>query len=252
MERTAVTVDVAGDPARRFRVVRSALPWALMELHQELGPGARADLTVRPGIATWAPYALADVLDGAGFDVVGRRPAPDADGVIRLHTTRARTLPDVVGPDLQVLLCGLNPSEYSADVGVGFARAGNRFWPAALAAGIVTRDRDPRHAMLEHGIGMTDLVKRATARADALSQDEYRVGAARLERLVQWLTPRVVCFVGLSGYRAAVDRRAVAGVQASRLGGAVTYVMPNPSGVNAHVTVADLAEHLRAAASLAA
>jgi TDG/mug DNA glycosylase family protein len=232
---------------------RDRLPWALMELHRELAPDAPVELTFRraPNAEPFGDV-LGDVLEGAGFVLATGALAPDAEGCIRVRAKRALTLPDFVGPDLRVLLCGLNPSEYAADVGVGFARPGNRFWPAALAAGIVTRDRDPRDALLAHGIGMTDLVKRATPRADALSKDEYRAGAARLERLVGWLAPKVVCFVGLSGYRAAIDRRAVAGVQASRFGGATAYVMPNPSGVNGHVTVDDLAEHLRAAAALGA
>ena len=152
---------------------------------------------------------------------------------------------------MRLLVCGLNPSEYAADVGVGFARPGNRFWPAALAAGLVTRDRDPAHALAAHGVGMTDLVKRATPRADALTADEYRAGAARVERLVEWLRPGAICFVGLSGYRAAVDRRAVAGRIPDGFGGVPAYLMPNPSGVNAHARVDDLADHLRAAMRLA-
>jgi TDG/mug DNA glycosylase family protein len=140
---------------------------------------------------------------------------------------------------------------YSADVGVGFARPGNRFWNAALAAGIVTRARDTRHALVAHGIGMTDLVKRATPRADELTRDEYRAGLARVERLVRWLQPGAVCFVGLAGWRAAVDRRAVAGVQPGDIGGRPAYVMPSTSGLNARVPLAELADHLRAAAALA-
>ncbi len=150
---------------------------------------------------------------------------------------------------MRLLIVGLNPSVYAADVGAGFARPGNRFWPAALAAGIVSRPRDPRHALDEHGVGMTDLVKRATARADELGAHEYRDGAARVERLVRWLQPRGVCFVGLSGYRTAVDRRARVGAQAHGFGGVPTYVMPNTSGVNTHSSLPDLTEHLRAALS---
>ncbi len=81
---------------------------------------------------------------------------------------------------MRLLVCGLNPSVYSADAGRGFARPGNRYWPAALAAGIVSRDRDTRHALLHHGVGMTDLVKRATPRADELTIDEYRDGVERV------------------------------------------------------------------------
>jgi TDG/mug DNA glycosylase family protein len=98
---------------------------------------------------------------------------------------------------------------------------------------------------------MTDLVKRATARADELTADEYRAGAARVERLVEWLQPGAVCFVGLSGWRIVVDKKAVAGPQPEGFGGRPAYVMPNTSGVNAHATPAVLADHLRAAAALA-
>jgi TDG/mug DNA glycosylase family protein len=152
---------------------------------------------------------------------------------------------------MRLLVCGLNPSVYAADAGVGFARPGNRFWPAARAAGLVTVDRDARAALVQHGVGMTDLVKRATPRADQLTRDEYRAGLARVERLVHWLEPGAVCFVGLAGWRAAVDRRAVAGVQPDGIGGRPAYVMPSTSGLNARVPVGELADHLRAAAALA-
>jgi TDG/mug DNA glycosylase family protein len=97
---------------------------------------------------------------------------------------------------------------------------------------------------------MTDLVKRATPRADELARDEYRDGLARVERLVRWLEPGAVCFVGLAGWRAAVDRRAVAGEQPDGIGGRPAYVMPNTSGLNARVPLAELADHLRAAIAL--
>jgi TDG/mug DNA glycosylase family protein len=152
---------------------------------------------------------------------------------------------------MRLLFCGLNPSLYAADAGVGFARPGNRFWPAAIAAGIVTRDRDARHALRQHGVGMTDLVKRASVGAMELTRDEYRDGAARVERLVRRLQPGAVCFVGLAGWRAAIDRTAQAGVQPDGFAGAPAYVMPNTSGLNARVPLGELADHLRAAAALA-
>ena len=176
-----------------------------------------------------------DVVTGGGFE-------PARNGRVR----RVRTLPDTIGARMRLLIVGLNPSEYAADAGVGFARPGNRFWPAALEAGIVTRDRDPLHALTAHRIGMTDLVKRATPRADALASDEYRSGMARIARIGAWLRPKAICFVGLAGYRVAVDRRATAGWQEDAVGACHTYVMPNPSGLNAHVRVSDLAAHLRA------
>jgi double-stranded uracil-DNA glycosylase len=169
------------------------------------------------------------VLAGAGF-------TPDG--------TRLRTLADVVGPGMRLLLCGLNPSLYAADAGVNFARPGNRFWPAMLAAGLTDVVRDPVHLLEHHHIGMTDLVKRATPRADALTADEYAAGVARVARLCAWLRPGALCLVGLSGWRAAVDRRATTGWQPERLGRTPVYVMPNPSGLNAHAQIPDLAQHL--------
>src|SRR5690606_34333915 len=112
-----------------------------------------------------------------------------------VQATRARSLPDIVARDMRLLVCGLNPSPAAADAGVGFFRAGNRFWPAALASGLVTRDRDPCHALTVHAVGMTDLVKRTTARADELSATEFHAGVGRVERLCAWLRPAAVCMV---------------------------------------------------------
>jgi TDG/mug DNA glycosylase family protein len=137
----------------------------------------------------------------------------------------------------------------SADAGVGFVTPSNRFWPAAIAAGIVSRARDPWHAVEHHAVGFTDLVKRASVGAAELTPEEYREGFARVERLAAWLKPEAVCFVGLSGWRAAVDRKAVAGWQERLVGGRPAYVMPNPSGLNAHTKPADLVRYLRDAAS---
>jgi TDG/mug DNA glycosylase family protein len=250
--------------ASYLHVAATRLPWSLMELHGALQVGAPAEFVYAfgqvagsvkddgdfPGrfFAEWEPAALADVHVGAGFDV--HECEHDGGEWITVAARRARTLPDFVDAGMHLLVCGLNPSEYAADAGVGFARPGNRFWPAALEAGIVTRDRDPRHALVAHGVGMTDLVKRATPRADALTRDEYRAGADRVRRLVEWLRPGAVCFVGLAGYRAAIDRAAVAGPIAEGFGGVPAYLMPNPSGLNAHATVSSLAEHLRAALAL--
>ncbi len=222
------------------------LPLALADRHRELPVGARAVVTA----SGWEPDHLRDVVVGAGFEVEGLVHEPRSDGVGHLVVTarRARTLADTVGPGMRLLVCGLNPSVYAADAGVGFARPGNRFWPAALAAGLVSVDRDPHHALTHHGIGMTDLVKRATPRADALSADEYREGVERVRRLVTWLAPGAVVMVGLAGWRAAVDRRAVAGVQPEPFGGRPVYVMPSTSGLNAHTSLDDLTAHLAAAA----
>jgi TDG/mug DNA glycosylase family protein len=216
------------------------VPMTLARLHRDLAVGDTLELTFRTGGRPSAD----DVLVGAGFTVDDM-----ADGVAR--ATRARTLPDTVGPGMRLLVCGLNPSLYAADAGVGFARPGNRFWPAALAAGLVSTDRSPDRALSDHGVGMTDIVKRATVAAAELTADEYRTGLARVERLVAWLRPGAVCFVGLAGWRAAVDRRAGAGVQPAELGGTPVYVMPSTSGLNARTPLATLTDHLRAALALA-
>lgn len=258
------SVAGAWSRAAYLHVERGRLPLALAELHHAVGVGAPVELTMKRGdyegselpgddfpgrfFACWQPADLADVVVGAGF-VIDDLEA-DAEWIV-VKATRARTLPDTVGPGMRLLLCGLNPSFYAADAGIGFARPGNRFWPAALAAGLVSRDRDPFHALRAHGIGMTDLVKRATVGAADITPAEFRQGLARVERLVARHRPRVVCFVGLTGWRAAVERKAQAGVQDATIAGATVYVMPNPSGLNAHARPADLAEHLRAAADLA-
>jgi TDG/mug DNA glycosylase family protein len=239
------------------------LPLALARLQLALEPGAPLHLVMRSGdmegvqtgdefpgrfFAEWQPGALRDVVVGAGFEIEDHRVEKRW---IRTWARRARSLPDTVGPGMRLLVCGLNPSLYAADAGCGFARPGNRFWPAALATGLVARDRDPLDALVHHGVGMTDLVKRATPAADELSPAEYREGVARVEHLVRWLRPGGVCFVGLAGWRAAIDRSAVAGPQPDGFGGVPAYVMPSTSGLNAHTQLDGAIEHLRAAARLA-
>ena len=200
----------------------------------------------------WPRDRLLDVVHGAGFESasLAARERPEGVTELRVSARRGRTLADVVGPDMRLLLCGLNPSLYAADAGIGFARPGNRFWPAALAAGIVSRDRDTWHALRHHGVGFTDFVKRASVAAAELSDDELREGYERVERLCAWLRPQVVCFLGVTGWRSATgDRHATVGWQDRTIGGARVYVMHNPSGLNAHAQVPVLAEHLRTACS---
>ncbi len=184
-----------------------------------------------------------DLVEGGGF-VWADRAAGELE--------RARRLPDRVAPGLRVVVCGLNPSLYAADAGVGFARPGNRFWPAALASGLVSVDRDPWHALEVHRVGSTDLVKRATARADEVAPEEFVAGAARVARLCERTSPRVLCVVGVSGWRLAVDARARTGWQPHRLGATEVYVMHNPSGLNAHATVASLTAAFREVADRSA
>lgn len=148
---------------------------------------------------------------------------------------------------MRILFCGLNPSPASFTSGVAYARPGNRFWPAALAAGVVSVDRDPAHALAHHGVGFTDLVARVTSKASELDASEYVEGLATLEQSVARLEPGVVCFVGLSGWRAAVDKLATAGWQRTDVAGRPVYVMPSTSGLNAHAQLPDLTQHLRTA-----
>ena len=241
----------------------------LARLHRDMAVGSPLALDLDRGDHEPARIdRLRDVVLGAGFAV--DELAIEARS-IRVSARRERTLADTVGPGMLLLVCGLNPSLFAADFGVGYARPGNRFWPAAHAAGLVERDRDGGgfadrrrragardgakvgdaiDALVCHGIGMTDLVKRATTGAGDLTATEYREGAARVERLVRWLRPGAVCFVGLAGWRAAVDPHAAPGEQAAGFGGVPAYVMPSTSGANAHARLDDLADHLRAAAAL--
>jgi TDG/mug DNA glycosylase family protein len=216
---------------------------ALARLHRAVAVGDRVTV-IAPG-PRWRPSLLRDLLVGAGFTPgrVVRERDPDS---LRVGAVRQLSLPDTVGPRMTLLVSGLNPSVYAAEAGVGFARPGNRFWPAALAAGIVSVDRGPDHALHHHGIGMTDVVKRATPRADALAADEYRDGLARLDRLAAWLQPGAICFVGLAGWR-ALHPKAAAGVQPEALGGRPVYVLPSTSGLNARVPLTELSRHLAAA-----
>ena len=230
------------------------VPLALAELHRSLPVGDRVEVLLpdgfgRPHHDGDGPPGVEPILTGAGFEMVST--SLDHAGRSSNLVRRERTLPDTVAHGMQVLTCGLNPSLFAADAAVGYARAGNRFWPAALAAGLVSVDRDPLHALRAHGVGMTDLVKRATVGADELDAGEYRYGITRLTRLCAWLRPAVVCFVGLAGWRVAVDRTARPGRQDARIGDSVVYLMPSTSGRNAATGLDDLARHFRSAAALA-
>ncbi len=215
----------------------------LVGLHRQTTPGDQVRVLI-PQMLSRAEAV--DLCFGAGFVLKQRRTnAPSA-----LH--RFRTLPDTVGSGMKLLVCGLNPSPASADDGIGFARPGNRFWPAALAAGLVSRDRDPDHALHHHGMGMTDLVKRTTRRADELSAEEYTNGVERLTRMCERLRPRAIVMVGLAGWRASVAKSAKPGWQPTKVGPSPVYLMPSTSGLNASSQLADLAEHLRRAQVLEA
>ena len=192
------------------------------------------------------PERAKALVEGAGFQ---RVEVGVNDGFwIWVTGRRARTLPDWIRPGLRLLVCGLNPSLYSADAGVPFARPGNRFWPAARAARLLEGERDPWLA-LEHGVGFTDCVKRATARASDLEPREYRSGIERVKGLVQLYRPGATCFLGLDGWRRAVDRAATAGWVENGFGGRPAYLMPSTSGRNARESLESLTRHLARAAA---
>jgi double-stranded uracil-DNA glycosylase len=151
----------------------------------------------------------------------------------------------VVAPRLAILFCGINPGLYSGAVGHHFARPGNRFWKALHAGGFTARVLSPfeERDLLQLGIGVTNLINRATAGADELSAEELRQGAEALERKVCRLQPTVVAFLGLTAYRTAFGRQAARiGPQPELLCAARIWLLPNPSGRTAHYQLGDLAE----------
>jgi len=169
-----------------------------------------------------------------------RHPGPDASAAPTREALLAAygaTIPDLVGPRLKVLLVGINPSLYSGWSGLHFARPGNRLWRTLHEAGFTSRQLHPSETseLIAAGIGITNLVARATARADELSADEVRAGVAPLRRLVRRHRPPYVAFLGISTYRIAFDEpRARVGERPERFEGARVWVLPNPSGLNAH------------------
>lgn len=248
------------------------VPMALGELHRATAVEALVELVCIRGdqewgtlegddfpgrwFSMWEPDHLCDVVAGAGFEVISAKAADDAKrrhghSLITLRARRIRSLADTVGTDMRLLICGLNPSLYAADRGIGFARGSNRFWKAALRAGIVSKTHDPISALRNDRIGMTDIAKRATKRADEITAQEFQQGIARVQRLAEWLKPRAICFVGLSGWRKAMNPEAQIGPQPETLGDTPVYLMQSTSGANAHATLDDLTAQLKAAANLA-
>ncbi|HVA43420.1 MAG TPA: G/U mismatch-specific DNA glycosylase [Acidimicrobiales bacterium] len=153
-------------------------------------------------------------------------------------------IPDLVGPGLRVLFCGINPGLRSAELGLHFGGRGNRFWKVLYGAGFTDRVLDPSEQAARLpalGIGITNLVERPTAAAAELGPDELRAGARALEERVSRLAPEWVAFVGVQAYRQGFGRRAAAvGEQPERLGPAGLWVLPNPSGMQAHYSLADM------------
>ena len=257
--------------ASYLHLPRTGLPVALAHAQRALAVGAPLEMTVRAGdgegvvdhgdfpgrfFADWRPESLAAVVVGAGFDLDPEGVSVGASGEwLTARARSGRTLPDFVGPDMRALVCGLNPSVVAADAGYGYAGATNRFWRAAVGAGLVapSRARRPLEILAADRVGMTDLVKRATPRASELTAAEYRAGWARVLGVVEWLRPGLVLFVGLAGWRVAVDREASPGLQPPGAGGSPvpTYVMPSTSGLNAATTMAQLVGHMEVALAAA-
>lgn len=154
-------------------------------------------------------------------------------------------LADLVGPDLRVLFCGINPGKLSGELGLHFARTGNRFWKLLCAAGFTDTVLAPaeQHTLPARGIGITNLVDRVTAAASELSTAELRAGAARLEPKVELLRPRCVAVLGMQAYRTAFRRpEATIGRQPETLGGALLWLLPNPSGLQARYQISEMIE----------
>ena len=165
-----------------------------------------------------------------------------------LAAAEGTTVPALIAPNLRVLFCGINPGLYSGATGYHFARPGNRFWPALYAAGFTERLLKPseEQELLRYGYGITSLVARATATAAELSPEEFVAGGERLRATVARYRPQVVAILGISAYRSAFRRpKAQIGRQDERLGAASLWLLPNPSGLNAHYTPTDLARVFR-------
>jgi double-stranded uracil-DNA glycosylase len=163
----------------------------------------------------------------------------------QLLAAKDKTVRDVIAPGLQVLFCGINPGLYTAAVGHHFARPGNRFWPALYAAGFTERLVSPfdERELLKSGYGITNVVMRTTPTADGLSREELREGGQQLAAKVRKYRPRVLAVLGLGAYRSAFEKpKAVIGRQEEMLDDTIIWVLPNPSGLNAHYQARQLAE----------
>ena len=175
-----------------------------------------------------------------------------------LEAARSRTVPDVLPPPgapFSVLFCGINPGLYSAATGYHFARPGNRFWAALHGAGFTPRQLDPSQQDLlpGYGLGITNLVARATAQASELTRAELQAGGERLNELVAQHQPRFVAVAGVTAYRDAfVKKRAQVGRQTETIGRSGLWIVPNPSGLNAHWPLAAIIEEFQRLHTVAA
>ena len=172
-----------------------------------------------------------------------RKPTRD-----QLLAAVGKTIPNVIAPGLKVLFCGINPGLYSGATGHHFARPGNRFWPALHGAGFTPRLLDPseERELLEYGYGITNLVARTTASADQLEPRELVAGRARLIANVRRYRPGALAVLGVGAYRTAFEQpRATLGRQPDDLAGAMLWVLPNPSGLNANHQLPDFVRVFR-------
>jgi TDG/mug DNA glycosylase family protein len=166
----------------------------------------------------------------------------------QLKAAHGKTLPDVIAPNLKVLFCGINPGLYTAAIGHHFGRPGNRFWPTLYQAGFTPRLLSPfeEQELLSLGYGITNVVDHATAAADELNDDDYRAGGKRLIRKVERYQPMVLAILGVGAYRVAFGRKAArVGKQDERIGETELWVLPNPSGLNAHFQKPEMANVFR-------
>jgi TDG/mug DNA glycosylase family protein len=173
-----------------------------------------------------------------------RRPTP-----AELKAAKNKTVPDVIAPGLKVLFCGINPGLYTAAIGHHFGRPGNRFWPTLHASGFTPRLFDPseEQELLPLGLGITNVVARATTAADELSEREIVAGGRVLEAKVRKFAPQYLAVLGIGAYRTAFARPdAVVGLQPNAIGETSVWVLPNPSGLNAHYQGKDLVKVFRA------
>lgn len=165
-----------------------------------------------------------------------------------IQAAAGKTVADVIAPDLKVLFCGINPGLYTAAIGHHFGRPGNRFWPVLYAAGITPRLLSPyeERELLQYGYGITNVVARATARADEINRSELVAGGKVLESKVTQYHPRILAILGVTAYREAFNRpKAGIGQQPEQINRTSLWVLPNPSGLNAHYDLPGLAQLFR-------
>ena len=165
-----------------------------------------------------------------------------------LDAARHKTIEDVIAPDLRVLFCGINPGLYSGATGHHFARPGNRFWPALHRSGFTPRQLSPfeERALLERGLGITNIVARTTAAASELTAEELQAGGRALRTKVVRSRPAFLAVLGVTAYRAAfTDKGAAVGPQPDTIGSTRIWLLPNPSGLNAHYQLPALAAEFR-------